>query len=222
MKRPLSFPLTFSVLAGFAVPFFAFAQTNNPSAAERFLKPSEALTAAENRYWQRTPLPVPDGIVLESLTTATEPPFVYAYNPLDQDMPFVRHRLLVEPELTRIWSNSTRECCAAPNGVVVDVGSNFGWYAMLSLSLGCSVVAFEPVRAYQDVIRLAVHLNGASFAKRLTVYGNAVLDKPGNFSMLVPLAGVARTRSGGTWPGATRTVARSASAPRRRSSTWSA
>jgi hypothetical protein len=48
------------------------------------------------------------------------------------------------------------------------------------------------VRAYQDVIRLAVHLNGASFAKRLTVYGNAVLDKPGNFSMIVPLAGAAR------------------------------
>ena len=134
----------------------------------------------------------PDGVVLESLTTATEPPFVYVFNPLDKDMLYIRERLVVEPDLTRIWMNSTRECCAAPGGLVVDVGSNFGWYAMLSLSLGCSVVAFEPVRAYQDVIRLAVHLNGASFAKRLTVYGNAVLDKPGNFSMLVPLAGAAR------------------------------
>ena len=134
----------------------------------------------------------PDGVVLESLTTATEPPFVYVFNPLDKDMLYIRERLVVEPDLTRIWMNSTRECCAAPGGLVVDVGSNFGWYAMLSLSLGCSVVAFEPVRAYQDVIRLAVHLNGASFAKRLTVYGNAVLDKPGNFSMIVPLAGAAR------------------------------
>ena len=153
---------------------------------------AECCACAFCRSGPQTTWSTPDGIVLESLTTATEPPFVYAYNPLDQDMLFVRHRLLVEPELTRIWSNSTRECCAAPNGVVVDVGSNFGWYAMLSLSLGCSVVAFEPVRAYQDVIRLAVHLNGASFAKRLTVYGNAVLDKPGNFSMIVPLAGGAR------------------------------
>jgi FkbM family methyltransferase len=156
---------------------------------------AECCACAFCRSGPQTTWSTPDGILLESLTTATEPPFVYAYNPLDQDMLFVRHRLLVEPELTRIWSNSTRECCAAPNGVVVDVGSNFGWYAMLSLSLGCSVVAFEPVRAYQDVIRLAVHLNGASFAKRLTVYGNAVLDKPGNFSMLVPLAGVARTQA---------------------------
>ena len=133
--------------------------------------------------------------MLESLTTATEPPFVYVYNPLDQDMLYVRHRLLVEPELTRIWSNSTRACCAAPSGVVVDVGSNFGWYAMLSLSLGCSVVAFEPVEAYQDVLRLAAHLNGQAFARRLTLYGNAVLDRPGNFSMLVPLAGVSRAPS---------------------------
>ena len=156
---------------------------------------AECCACAFCRSGPQTTWSTPDGILLESLTTATEPPFVYAYNPLDQDMLYIRHRLLVEPELTRIWSNSTRECCAAPNGVVVDVGSNFGWYAMLSLSLGCSVVAFEPVRAYQDVIRLAVHLNGASFAKRLTVYGNAVLDKPGNFSMLVPLAGVARTKA---------------------------
>ena len=41
------------------------AQTNNPSALERFAKPSDALVAAENRIWQRTPLPVPEGIVLE-------------------------------------------------------------------------------------------------------------------------------------------------------------
>jgi hypothetical protein len=65
MKRLFSLPLTFSVLAGFAAPFLAFAQTNNPSAAERFIKPSDVLTAAESRYWQRTPLPVPDAIVLE-------------------------------------------------------------------------------------------------------------------------------------------------------------
>ncbi len=41
------------------------AQTNNPSALERFAKPSDALVAAENRIWQRTPLPVTEGIVLE-------------------------------------------------------------------------------------------------------------------------------------------------------------
>jgi azurin len=38
---------------------------NNPSAAERFARPSDALTARENLFWTRTPLPVPSDIVLE-------------------------------------------------------------------------------------------------------------------------------------------------------------
>jgi len=41
------------------------AQTDNPSAAERFAKPSDDLVGRENSYWKRTPLPVPDDIVLE-------------------------------------------------------------------------------------------------------------------------------------------------------------
>jgi azurin len=44
----------------------AFAQTNNPSAAERFAKPSDELVARENRYWKRIPLEVPADIVLET------------------------------------------------------------------------------------------------------------------------------------------------------------
>ena len=62
MKRIPLFLAAFSTLA---LTGPASAQTNNPSAVERFAKPSDALTAAENRFWQRTPLPVPDDIVLE-------------------------------------------------------------------------------------------------------------------------------------------------------------
>ena len=63
MKRTFSF-LTLSALA-VALAGTASAQTNNPSAAERFAKPSSALVESENRYWKRTPLPVPDNVVLE-------------------------------------------------------------------------------------------------------------------------------------------------------------
>ena len=52
-------------LAVSALTLASRAQTNNPSALERFAKPSDLLVAAENRIWQRTPLPVPEGIVLE-------------------------------------------------------------------------------------------------------------------------------------------------------------
>ena len=60
MKR-----LSLLLAAVFAVTLVSRAQTNNPSALERFAKPTEALVAAENRIWQRTPLPIPEGIVLE-------------------------------------------------------------------------------------------------------------------------------------------------------------
>lgn len=38
---------------------------NNPSAAERFAKPSSDLVVREETFWKRTPLPVPEGIILE-------------------------------------------------------------------------------------------------------------------------------------------------------------
>jgi azurin/glucose/arabinose dehydrogenase len=42
------------------------AVVNNPSAAERFAKPSSELVERENAYWKRTPLPTPDGVLLET------------------------------------------------------------------------------------------------------------------------------------------------------------
>ncbi len=60
MKRPL-----FSLLLLAAGVTASRAQTNNPSAAERFVQPSGDLVARENGYWKRTPLPVPADIVLE-------------------------------------------------------------------------------------------------------------------------------------------------------------
>jgi len=44
----------------------ASAQSNNPSSAERFAKPSDELVAREEKFWKRIPLPVPDDIVLET------------------------------------------------------------------------------------------------------------------------------------------------------------
>jgi len=44
----------------------ARAQTNNPSSAERFAKPSDELVARENKFWKRIPLEVPENIVLET------------------------------------------------------------------------------------------------------------------------------------------------------------
>lgn len=60
MKRLFLFSTALGLLAT-----GGFAQTNNPSAAERFAKPSGDLVEREGKYWKRTPMPVPDDIVLE-------------------------------------------------------------------------------------------------------------------------------------------------------------
>ena len=60
MKR-----LILSSLLLIALTPTAHAQANDPSAAERFVAPSNNLVARENSYWQRIPLPVPANIVLE-------------------------------------------------------------------------------------------------------------------------------------------------------------
>ena len=60
MKHSIS--LTLCLSAAFAVSALA----QNPSAEERFAKPSDDLVKLENQYWERTPIPIPDDIILES------------------------------------------------------------------------------------------------------------------------------------------------------------
>lgn len=140
----------------------------------------DPLCGAEIQGWES-----PTGQKLESLTTATDPPFVFAYNPFDEDMRNMRRNLIVEPTLTRVWHELTWECCSAPNGVVVDVGGNYGWYTLFSLALGCSVVVFEPVPRYVEVMQLGLSLN-PGFGSRVTIFSNVVYDTPGVYSLRVP------------------------------------
>lgn len=129
----------------------------------------------------------PSGQTIETVTTRTEPRFTFAYNPHDDDMRRMRKTMILEPSLTHAWHEATWECCNQSGGVVVDVGGNFGWYTLYSLALGCSVIVFEPVPAYQEVLRLGLSLN-PGFASRTTLYGNVVYDTPGNYTLRVPVA----------------------------------
>mmetsp|Transcript_26967 Transcript_26967/g.85807 ORF Transcript_26967/g.85807 Transcript_26967/m.85807 type:complete len:405 (-) Transcript_26967:270-1484(-) len=129
----------------------------------------------------------PSGQTLETVTTRTDPPFTFAYNPADADMKRMREQLVLEPVLTHAWHEATWRCCGS-GGLVVDVGGNFGWYTLYSLALGCRVVVFEPVPLFQEVLRLGVTLN-PGFATRVELYGNVVYDAPGNYTLRVPLPG---------------------------------
>jgi hypothetical protein len=64
MKRILCLLLTAAAGSG---------QVQNPSSAERFAQPAATLVAREEKFWARTPLPVPDDIVLETSGILAQP-----------------------------------------------------------------------------------------------------------------------------------------------------
>jgi len=70
-----------------ALALASTAQAQNPSAAERFAPPNASIVERENRYWKRTPLPVPDEIVLE----------------VSGILPVPKQRLLVVTRRGEIW-----------------------------------------------------------------------------------------------------------------------
>ena len=128
----------------------------------------------------RSPSGVPQAIKV--LRTRTDPPFNFAYDSLDDDMTRMARNLVLEPTLTRAWHELTGECCAR-RGTVVDVGANYGWYALFSLALGCHVIAFEPVPAYVEILRIGLLLN-EGFAARATIYRNVVSTSMGDVVVL--------------------------------------
>ncbi len=45
---------------------------------------------------------------------------------------------------------------------MVDVGANFGWFSLLAASLGCRVLAFEPVPRFSAYFKYSLQRNGLS------------------------------------------------------------
>ena len=117
----------------------------------------------------------------------TDPPFIFAYDALDDDIRRMSRTGLVEPMLTHAWHELTWRCCQRPGGgLVVDVGANYGWYTLLSLALGCSVVAFEPVPAFAGILAQGLHLN-PGFEARARVHRTVVYSAQGSFTLRVPV-----------------------------------
>lgn len=90
-------------------------------------------------------------------------PFDYGYLHPDDDDFQVRDPAItaLEPGLTRLWFDdrvSLSKCCQE-GGIVVDIGSHFGYYALLAGSVGCKVVAAEPVPLFRSVLELNLKLN---------------------------------------------------------------
>ena len=72
-----------------------------------------------------------------------------------------------EPRYTEYWRRLIARCCAG-DGLVVDVGANLGWFSLLSASMGCRVLAFEPVPALGALLAASAEKNNLS--SRITLH----------------------------------------------------
>ena len=64
--------------------------------------------------------------------TLTEPPFLFPFTSPERDIDVSRSMManrIVEPLYNRYWHRLSRQCCAQ-GGLVLDVGSNFGYYSV--------------------------------------------------------------------------------------------
>ena len=127
----------------------------------------------------------PSGQTVHTFVTRTEPRFVFAFNPLDNDMARMARKGVLEPGMTLAWHDTTHACCRDAQGIVVDVGGNFGWYTLYSIALGCRVLVLEPVPAWLEIFKLGLSLN-PGFADRVRIGQNVVYPETGNFTLHVP------------------------------------
>lgn len=103
------------------------------------------------------------------------------------------------PQLHPLLNTSTPACCAAfalphvfclilsPQSHLLLSGSNFGWYSLYSIALGCDVIAIEPTPIWQNVLRLGLAIN-PGFASKLRLFGNVIYNKPGSYTLHGPSA----------------------------------
>ena len=78
-----------------------------------------------------------------------------------------------ESRYTAYWTMLTAKCCAG-GGSVLDVGANLGYYSLLAASLGCRVVAWEPVSRFRAYFVASLALNNLSH--RVTVRDRVASD----------------------------------------------
>ena len=124
-------------------------------------------------------------------------PFDYGYLHPDDDNYQVRDPNItaLEPGLTRLWFDdkvSLSKCCKG-GGIVLDIGSHFGYYALLAGSVGCKVVAAEPVPLFRSVLELNLKVN-TEISSNIILLPYAIgQESKESVNMFVPTAGILGT-----------------------------
>ncbi|EFJ41791.1 hypothetical protein VOLCADRAFT_98168 [Volvox carteri f. nagariensis] len=121
--------------------------------------------------------------------------FKFAYTNPEQDFDVSYHMDgsgIVEAGITTIVYQVLAGRCLREDGsraLVVDVGANFGWFAVLAARMGCRVIAFEPVPLFRSFLEYNIHLNDLS--NLVEVRSSVVSHESGTLmKMVVPARGI--------------------------------
>ncbi|KAG2454619.1 hypothetical protein HYH02_000460 [Chlamydomonas schloesseri] len=121
--------------------------------------------------------------------------FTFAYTDPKADYDVSYHMDVsggVEAGITAIAYKILSGRCKKADGsqaLFVDVGANFGWFAILAARLGCKVIAFEPVPMFRSFFEYSVHLN--DLTSLIDVRARVVSHETGKkMKMVVPARGI--------------------------------
>ncbi|KAL4427805.1 hypothetical protein ABPG75_001894 [Micractinium tetrahymenae] len=103
----------------------------------------------------------------------------------------IHHNALLEVGFTWAWHLNLKEGCRkdGKQALVLDVGANFGYYSLLSASMGCRVVAWEPVPYFAAYFKYALLRNNMTHAvqMRFAIVSNST---GGELTIVVPNRGI--------------------------------
>uniref|UniRef100_A0A7S0RP63 Methyltransferase FkbM domain-containing protein n=1 Tax=Chlamydomonas leiostraca TaxID=1034604 RepID=A0A7S0RP63_9CHLO len=140
------------------------------------------------------------GVEVRVKRAAVAPYFDFAYTDPAKDFDvsgWMENSGAVEASISKIFYQIFKEKCKADPrkpGLFVDVGSNFGWFAVMGAAMGCRVLAFEPVPTFHAFLEFSVHLNG--LAQAVDMRSNVVSAQSGAvLEMVVPTKGIWGTAS---------------------------
>eukprot|EP00877_Chromochloris_zofingiensis_P013674 jgi/Chrzof1/8560/Cz03g15200.t1 len=133
------------------------------------------------------------GIQVLVKETSLAPHFFFAYtNPAyDVDVSAQMHHAgMVEKAISHIFFQTLYKACQVHGkGLVADVGGNFGWFSLLSASMGCSVISWEPVPQFRAFFEYSTARNG--LVDKIQIRPAVVVSEPGKmFNVIIPQRGI--------------------------------
>jgi len=122
------------------------------------------------------------------------PRFTYSFPLHDGDQQSVKSFGVLEPHVSYHFAKDIRTCCES-GGHVLDIGGNFGWYALLSAASGCRADTFEPVPWFYAAIEYSKSLNIPKVKDKVHIHKGKIVGSVAGQrrQLMVPKTGVLGT-----------------------------